>query len=401
MIGAPTVPWGKLQKDDDGTVVEWHPLVAHCADVAACAEALLRNTILGSRIATLAGVEGLSETDIHRLCWLSVVHDFGKFNHGFQRKALAKPKQVAGHVGEAVSLLLLMGKGDHSGRLIEALRLREVCSWCEGQDDGENAINLLIASVSHHGRPVNQHTSPVIDYSLWDLTSSSDPLKGVASLVNSACNWFPLAFNGDRTLPGSPNVQHAFAGLVMLADWLGSDRSIFCYASTLEDRMPFARQQAELALREIGLDTRATRLSLGLRAPGFASVSAHDPRPAQCATLALPVHKGGSLTILESETGSGKTEAALGRFVQMFHAGEVDGMTFALPTRTAATQIHARVVEAVARAFPDPEARLPVVLAVPGPLCQGSCRLSSSESLGARRPCGHEVQRKVQREDGG
>jgi CRISPR-associated endonuclease/helicase Cas3 len=74
----------------------------------------------------------------------------------------------------------------------------------------------------------------------------------------------------------------------------------------------------------------------------------------------------GGLTILESETGSGKTEAALGRFVQLFQAGLVDGMVFALPTRTAATQLHARVVEAMRRAFPDEACRPGVVLAVPG-----------------------------------
>jgi len=82
--------------------------------------------------------------------------------------------------------------------------------------------------------------------------------------------------------------------------------------------------------------------------------------------MSLDRPEAGGITILESETGSGKTEAALGRFVQLFHAGLVDGMVFALPTRTAATQIHRRVVQSIERAFPDPSLRPPVVLAVPG-----------------------------------
>ena len=49
------------------------------------------------------------------------------------------------------------------------------------------------------------------------------------------------------------------------------------------------------------------------------------------------------LVVLEAETGSGKTEAALWRFAQLFAHGDVDGVYFALPTRVAATQIHARV----------------------------------------------------------
>jgi len=100
--------------------------------------------------------------------------------------------------------------------------------------------------------------------------------------------------------------------------------------------------------------------------PGFEAVSTYEPRPAQVSLLGLPLHRGGGLTILEAPTGSGKTEAALGRFLRLFHADLVDGLYFALPTRTAATQMHARVRSAVTRAFPDKTRRPPVVLAVPG-----------------------------------
>jgi CRISPR-associated endonuclease/helicase Cas3 len=69
--------------------------------------------------------------------------------------------------------------------------------------------------------------------------------------------------------------------------------------------------------------------------------------------------------VLEAETGSGKTEAALWRFRHMFEAGAVDGLYFALPTRVAATQMFARV-----KRFRDalflPNDRPAVVLAVPG-----------------------------------
>ena len=82
---------------------------------------------------------------------------------------------------------------------------------------------------------------------------------------------------------------------------------------------------------------------------------------------------------LEADTGSGKTEAVLSRFMQLFHAGLVDGMYFALPTRSAATQIHERVREAVTRAFPDPNCRPAVVLAVPG-------YLKVDETTGQRLP---------------
>ena len=49
--------WGKLRLDDRGCVLAWHPLADHCADVAACCEALLDRTLLGARLACLAGLE--------------------------------------------------------------------------------------------------------------------------------------------------------------------------------------------------------------------------------------------------------------------------------------------------------------------------------------------------------
>jgi CRISPR-associated endonuclease/helicase Cas3 len=59
------------------------------------------------------------------------------------------------------------------------------------------------------------------------------------------------------------------------------------------------------------------------------------------------------LVILESETGSGKTEAALWRFVHLFRRGAVDSLYFALPTRVSASQVYERIRAAVARLWPD------------------------------------------------
>jgi CRISPR-associated endonuclease/helicase Cas3 len=61
----------------------------------------------------------------------------------------------------------------------------------------------------------------------------------------------------------------------------------------------------------------------------------------------------GPLVILESETGSGKTEAALWRYLRLFRAGEVDSLYFALPTRVAASQLYKRVQDTLDRLWPE------------------------------------------------
>jgi CRISPR-associated endonuclease/helicase Cas3 len=74
-------------------------------------------------------------------------------------------------------------------------------------------------------------------------------------------------------------------------------------------------------------------------------------------------HKGlGPLLILESETGSGKTEAALWRFAHLFQEGDVDGLYFALPTRVAATQLYNRTLQFAINMWQDTGQQPPLVV---------------------------------------
>src|SRR5688572_13948673 len=105
MQGVPTTWWGKLEKDPaTSAVVAWHPLIDHCADVAAVAHALLSLPTWNRRLATLAGWSELSPVHVQRLAVLAALHDLGKFNWGFQRKGIAPFKHTAGHVKEALAL---------------------------------------------------------------------------------------------------------------------------------------------------------------------------------------------------------------------------------------------------------------------------------------------------------
>ena len=96
--------WGKFDKSS-GLV---HRLEHHCADVAACFEALLRDPVLRARFVQAAGANGFCETTAARLTFLAFLHDFGKLNTGFQFKvprpnpsSRAAPRP-AGHIAEAL-----------------------------------------------------------------------------------------------------------------------------------------------------------------------------------------------------------------------------------------------------------------------------------------------------------
>lgn len=363
MRGSPTAPWGKLQQADDGSVVAWHPLIDHCADVAAVCERLLADDVLRRRLARLGGLDDLDRAAVARLCVLAALHDAGKANHGFQRKSNPLAKDTEGHVGTLFQAMF----SDEPGlaRSVQhALGVDLVVAW--------RAEYLLYAALAHHGRPVpNSEVHKPARPALWKRADDHDPLACIAHIARTALRWFPDALLQRDPFPdGEPAFSHAFAGLVTWADWLASDSSLFPFSEPGDDdRMTRARGLAIHALRATGIDCSEARLKL---AEGFRFQRAFpgcEPRGAQQAILELPTEIGGGLIVLEAETGSGKTEAALSHYFKLFGSGEVDGLYFALPTRTAATQMHERVRAAVDRVFAD--AAPPVILAVPGYLKPG------------------------------
>lgn len=360
MIGKPSSFWAKLSTREIDTQLEWHPLEAHCADVAACCEALLNRGLTGTRLANLGGIGKLSAQQIARLCVLAGLHDIGKFNHGFQAKSGPMATLTAGHVGEMLGLL--ESSEDWIEKFIRAVNYERMVNWAE---DEQTLFSYLRAVISHHGRPGE---AKIFQRALWKPRMGQDPFTGIAALRDSLERWFPVAWEeGGDMLPTTPAFQHAFYGLLTLADWIASDTRFFPFAAKDDgDRFAFARGKARKAMSTLWLDPGSETRTLCQRSFVNAVLPGLVPRPLQQSVLDLDLPDPGSVTVLEAETGAGKTEAALLHFLNLFNAGLVDGLYFALPTRTAATQIHQRVADAVKRIFVTREDRPPVVMAVPG-----------------------------------
>lgn len=346
------VPWGKLSRED-GQVVAWHPLVDHCIDVACVTEALLRHTSMGTRLAWLAGWASLDDTTVARLSIIAGLHDLGKANHGFQAHGRSANAHPVGHVKEALALLA----GKRRASLGQVLAEIGVFAWDPAP------YPLLRASIAHHGR----YPAVLLQYlEVW-REEPFDPIQTVRQMAGALQANFPDAQKTGPALAPGPDRSadqsfvHAWAGVVMLADWLGSDRAKFPYSEPEDpDRATFARRAASELLTSMGL-------IIPKRPPTpktFREVASVDPRPAQDAVFSRPAEVGPSLVVLEAETGSGKTEAAFAHFARLYAAGEVDGMYFAVPTRAAATQLHGRIVKLTQRWLGEDAP--PVVLAVPG-----------------------------------
>lgn len=362
MKGKPTTFWAKLKRDDTGEVVEWHSLIAHSADVAACFEALLRDTILSRRLAALIGWEDLSSAHIARLSVLAAIHDSGKVNQGFQVRKKRSPKVWTGHVSEMISVL--EAEAEWQERLLLALGIEPILGWFDTEHDDQAVIDMLCATWAHHGRPVHTRKAH-FQAPFWKPKDGLDPVEGLQELADAVQRWFPNAFDTSaEPIPDIPAFRHAYNGVLNLADWLGSNRKFFDFSENHGDRMPFAREQAAQLLGKMHLNPSPARSALGDEPIAFSAIADFEPHEIQARSMDLPISEKGNLTILESDTGSGKTEAAIARYARLFQAGEVDGMYFAVPTRSAAKQLQRRINDAVQRLFGD---RGPsTVLAVPG-----------------------------------
>jgi CRISPR-associated endonuclease/helicase Cas3 len=341
-----TDAFGKLEHGADGSVLGWHLLIDHMIDVAACFYRLAQCRSIRRAMETSAR-RRLTEQDMARLSVLAFLHDIGKANSGFQAKrwkngipAAWPVRIVAGHGREACKLFEVPTAAAALEPLIE-----QVCTW------GAACDSLLSASISHHGRPIKD--TPGSSVIFWKTQAATyDPAVVLKSLADCGLALYPLAFqSGGDDLPDMPAFSHLFAGLVQLADWLGSDRRFFEFSGPGEDRAESAPRLADKAITTLGLDAEDWRKRLTASPPDFAKVSGgFPPHPIQSA---MADDSLGPLVILESETGSGKTEAALWRYLKLFRAGEVDSLFFALPTRVAASQLYKRVQDTLNRLWPQ------------------------------------------------
>src|SRR5215204_1823395 len=320
-------------------------LVGHSLDVANAVLAMLTHSVARERLSTAAGLS-LTAVHVDRLAVLAGVHDFGKASNGFQER-IRGVSRGTGHVAEAVAAVRATVPG-LSDKLLAALRADLVDDWCE------EPLAMLYALLCHNGEPVEDRRIEACSVDLtrqWTPQVSYDPVAEVQVLTHALLTSFPLATRPAPPFPAQTRLQHAVAGLVMTADWMGSDARWHPVVG------PDDRPEAAQALLN---DTCWSGWHTAT--PAQALLGNRSPRSAQVPMLDLPLEA--KLVILEAPTGTGKTEASAIWADRLAAAGLVDGMYFAVPTRSAATELHGRIAAMFGRVHPRLAAR--VVRAVPG-----------------------------------
>jgi CRISPR-associated endonuclease/helicase Cas3 len=346
--------------------LRWHSLLHHKIDVGACAEALLNNPVIKRLFRHMTGCD-LTPVVAARLVVLIMLHDLGKVMADFQDQIVSGMGKSRGHMQPWLAALLRASDRDdatYMEGLADALGLYDMALWFRvkevpGDENLESPMEaMLAASTFHHGG--RGDLGIIADYDLEGLHRTTvfevHPMDALRDIMGQIKDIHPDAWGDAPSIPVCGDLIHWFAGLVMISDWMGSasERDRFPYwdgKGTAAERLRFARMRAATLMSDIGIPVAR---ELGTPEPLSVMVDKDGiqmtPRPVQKTVMEVPVDHRWML--IEAQTGDGKTEAAILRYLVLLMAGEVDSLYFAVPTRSAGRELHQRIKLALGRVMP-------------------------------------------------
>ncbi|MGD9861267.1 MAG: CRISPR-associated helicase Cas3' [Marinobacterium sp.] len=353
--------WGKAQSMDEASA-RYHLLVWHSLDVAACGWELLSDDYPWCQ--ELAQALAIEPKQLRRiLTFFIALHDLGKFFRAFQNLA---PDLSDALVPPVAGLSYAQVRHDSLGYwLWQSPGFRQAFVDLLGSEQKRLRLGyldpLFKVVTGHHGQPPKEQPGMLQNYCLTDdVEAATAFMQQVADLLlmpedrvllQLKEQWKPLK-----------SVSWQLAGLVVLADWSGSNRNRFPY---VESPMPLGRYWNDHALPQA-----ATAIGeLPLKAPSPSAFQnatelfsfLETPTPLQAFAVGQPLVESPQLFILEDVTGAGKTEAAMLLVHRMLSQGLAEGVYVGLPTMATANAMYGRLGECYRRLY-TPDAKPSLVL---------------------------------------
>lgn len=345
--------WGKAMPfTDKGPTA--HLLVYHSLDVAAVGAVYLRRFPALSRMF-------MNALDCDEEAWLGwasfwlALHDLGKFSEAFQSQ---KPEVFEQWWGRDPSPDKpynerhdSLGQWFWQGELFDYAA--SSCWFGAATISRSSGIDAWMRAVTgHHGQPPKSRGEYLLYFSRADeraVIAFAEELKSL--LLTHASQNIPASMDSSKFQHVSEQISWWFAGIAVLADWLGSNVTFFPY---LDEPLPLAEywEQAQLravkALESSGALPVAIKLGKSL-SDFFPYIK--NPSPLQAWAQQVPVEGGPQLHFLEDVTGAGKTEAALLLSYRLMEAGQAEGFFIGLPTMATANAMYERISEVYRQLF--------------------------------------------------
>jgi CRISPR-associated endonuclease/helicase Cas3 len=346
--------WAKADKKDSSKV---HRLVYHLIDVGQVALVMWNKALdKETKRKFCEWLKCDEETAGRTLAFLISLHDLGKASPTFQLKI--KYQQIIDEIRKAGFWLPKNHPPESSPHGV-------VSTWILGSllpkmlnISDSNATMIAIALGGHHGTwptppqrfGVNSNDKGNADSS-WD-TARQELVQAMIEVFNPA-----LEFSLPEEQEELNIMLTLFSGFTSVADWVGSMTEHFPYEKSvnlpidgLDGYVVRSAKSAEKALDQLGW--------FGWQADGK-TLTFNEMFPFEMNSVqAKVVQEAGkisqpALLILESPTGSGKTEAALytADIWLQFQSGH--GIYIAMPTQATSNQMHKRTKDFLLKRYPD------------------------------------------------
>ncbi|EDX3113893.1 CRISPR-associated helicase Cas3' [Salmonella enterica subsp. enterica serovar Mississippi] len=370
--------WGKTSKSPTNITSSYHLLAYHCLDVAACGYNIIKENIFSSK--NTLDECNIKETDAENwIIWFLASHDIGKFARGFQKYAEFPDSPLVPPVSGISALERHDSLGFYLwGKLLEGWSSgsNEIIAGIEPENRArfESALNSwMLISTGHHGIP------PDTMKNISSLAFTDEDIVAATHYLEALSELFPFTLPQEwKTKAGRKCLkQHSwfFAGLVTLADWMGSDETQFPMLSepmSLKEYWPLACEKAQQAiLRMPPLSQHSHYQDHRALFPFIQTLTPLQQRASEL-DISAP---GAQLVVLEDVTGAGKTEAALILTHRLMSANKGHGLYVGLPTMATANAMYQRLASAYHALFTD-ESRPSLILAHGGREMSDSFRQS-------------------------
>jgi len=339
--------WAKTDRSDQ---TRWHALPYHHIEVGAVAHVLWTDVIPLARKQEWADLLGVDIDFAGRwLGFITAIHDLGKVSITFQSLVAEQRERIAGATD---GLLRLPGKLDHTQKhgVISTHILPDILTD-RYELTRHAARRYAIVTGGHHGVMATQSQ-------LNAVTDDSARLVGDGiwgDLQQELVDWLWQAFELPDELPASIRTtilsyQDALwlAGLISVADWIGSDEKHFTFQTVPASNPVDARNQAEVTSREALLQAGWFYQPLDIPCDTLTETFCFikNPFPAQNVALdAIRSMASPGIAIVEYPMGWGKTEIALWIAAYWAKHHGIPGFYIAMPTMTTSDQLHSRVRE--------------------------------------------------------
>lgn len=339
--------WAKTSEES----VNWHPLIWHMIDSGTVAKIFWRKYLSVSFKWSFCQLFSLEDQEACNLLsfWVSL-HDIGKAGPAFQKKS-ADRLNFLKDAGYPFPTSLSKEQGYHGLASTWILRDYFLQAYPQHPRFG-NALAIVLGG--HHGEfPSNSD--------ILDSTYKTDHLGNVIwqNLRDKLIEYCSLAFSPPKVI-NFPNDRKEFnpiltiiAGITTTSDWIASNTNYFSYhpeGGSLRAYAEIAEQRALFSLEDLGWGGWSPPIkpaSFSDLFPDFNPNNLQKTIIENISDLNPPF-----LLIIEAQTGSGKTEAALYVADHEIQSQKKAGFYIAMPTQATSNQMFERTVNFLQQRYP-------------------------------------------------